>query len=155
MNADFFANYKDFMVFPDDDEYSPKEEFIPQIYQAHYIITLSLVDSLISSWVEAAKLDIDLEKSLQKVIGEWNRREKRAHNMQLLELKEDTTYLVLALSFKTRIENDEEVSKKIETMIQKEFTNSLFIGERWYTLVGEQGKKHRRLFKLLFKEYTG
>lgn len=155
MSADFFANYKDFMVFPDDDEYSLKKEFIPQVYQAHYIITLLLMDSLLSSWMEAAKLDIDIKKSLQKVIDEWNRREKGAHNMQLLELKEDTTYLVLALSFKTRIDNDEEVSKEIETMIQKEFTNSLFIGERWYTLVGEQGKMNRRLFKLMFKEYTG
>jgi hypothetical protein len=155
MSADFFANYKDYLVFPDDDEYNRNEEFTPQTYEAHYIVTLFLMDSLISTWAQADKLELDIEKSLQKVIGEWNRKEKGTHYIQLLEINETSTFLVLALSFKSKMNREEELSEKIEKLIQKEFTNSLFVGERWYTLVGDQGKKHRRLFKLHYKEYTG
>lgn len=151
MNGNFFADYKSYIVVPKDQEVS-KEEFDPEDYATYYILTLSLYDSLISSWSEAEKHEIEVEKSIETVLEEFNRKQKGCYHLQKLELESDKPYFVLALSCKTKIEN-EEATEYISYIVEKMISNPFYIGQSWYKLIGEKGRIERKLFSFSFKEY--
>lgn len=50
MNENFFADYKKFIVVPEDETKVGKEEYDPKKYAAHYILTLSIFNSRIANW---------------------------------------------------------------------------------------------------------
>ncbi|MBA9024724.1 hypothetical protein [Peribacillus huizhouensis] len=151
MNGNFFANYKDFIIYPLEED-NPKE-FDPQDYATHYILTLSLYDSLVSNWGEANKFEVDVKKSIGKVLNEFNNTQKESYHLQLLELESDKSYFVLSLSCKTKIENS-EANDRISYIIDKIISNPFYVGQSWYQLIGDKGRITRKLFCFSFKEYT-
>jgi len=153
MSGNFFDNYKDFIVVPVEDKKDYEEVFNPQDYAHHFIITFSLYYPLISCWKDAKKYDIDIEKSLQKVIRECNKKQKGSYYLQVLELEDDTSYFVLALSCNSRIENEEEFHKQISSLFERMLSNPLYVGESWYRLIDYTGRVERTLFTFTYKKY--
>ncbi|RFU60445.1 hypothetical protein [Peribacillus glennii] len=151
MDGNFFADYKKFIVLPDDNEVS-KEEYDPRDYDSYYILTLSLYDSLISSWSEAIKHEIDINKSIETVLGEFNKRQKKAYHLQLLELDDTKSYFIMALSCKTKME-DGDTDARISYFVEKMIANSFYVGQSWYKLVGDKARVERKLFRLSYREY--
>ncbi|MFC4769635.1 hypothetical protein [Effusibacillus consociatus] len=154
MSGNFFDTYKEFIVIPADDQKQYEEEFAPEHYAQHFIITLSLYDSHILCWREASKYEIEIEKSIQKVVEEFNQEEKGSYHLQILELDEDKPYFVLALSCKTKTQNEEEVKNTISYLLEWKLANALYVGEYWFRLIGEKGRIKRKLFSFACKEYT-
>ncbi|CAH0345355.1 hypothetical protein [Bacillus sp. CECT 9360] len=152
MNGNFFADYKNYIVLPVEQEVS-KEEFDPKDYGTYYILTLSLYDSLISKWSEATKFDIDVEKSIETVLAEFNKRHKSKYHLQILELESDKSYFVLALSCKNEVENQEGMDR-IPYIVEKRLSNPFYTGQCWFNLVGQRGRMSRKLFCFSFREYT-
>ncbi|MDQ0219586.1 hypothetical protein ELQ35_18820 [Peribacillus cavernae] len=150
MSGSFFADYKKFIVLPEEEV--SKEEFDPQNYATFYIVTLSLYDSLLTNWREANKYEIEVEKSIETVLEEFNRKQRGIYNLQILELESDNSYFVLALSCKSKIEN-EEANDRISHILEKILSNPFYIGQGWYKLIGEKGRIERKLFCFSFKEY--
>lgn len=153
MNEGFFANYKEFIISPLEEQKVNQIEFDPQDYHTHYILTLSLYDFLLSSWREANKYEIEVEKSIEKVLEEFNTTQKGIYHLQVLELEGDKSYFVLSLSCKTKMEN-KEANDRISYIIEKIISNPFYIGQSWFRLIGEKGRVKRKLFCFSFREYT-
>ncbi|MBS4177751.1 hypothetical protein [Lederbergia citrea] len=151
MKGNFFANYKEFIIYPLEDE--KEKEFDPKEYASHFILTFSLYESLLSNWGDAEKYAIEVEKSIQKVLDEFNHSQKGIYHLQLLELEGDKSYFVLSLSCKNKIEN-EEANDRISYIIDRLISNSFYVGQSWFRLIGNKGRNMRKLFCFSFKEYT-
>jgi hypothetical protein len=153
MSINFFDNYKEFVVIPLEDKNDHGEEFHPHDYAKHFIITLSLNDSRITCWKEAENYQIEIDKSLEKVVREFNKKAKGSYYLQILELEEDKLYFVLALSCKAKHDNEKECAENISYLLEKMIANPLYVGECWYQLIGEKGRVERKLFTYAYKEY--
>lgn len=153
MRENFFADYKKFIVIPDDGKTVGKKEFDPQDYAAYYILTMSLFNSKISTWKEAAKYGIDIEKSIKTVTEDFNIKQNGLYHLQLLELDKFKNYFILALSFKYKLET-QAAKEKISYLVDKFITNSFYVGQNWFTFIGERGRVERRLFSYSIKEYN-
>lgn len=151
MSHNFFSNYKEFIIYPLEEK--KEKEFDPKDYATHYILTLSLYDSLISNWGEAAKYGIQVEKSIEKVLEEFNNSRKGISHLQLLELEADKSYFVLSLSCKNKVE-EQDANDHISYIIEKVITNPFYVGQSWFQLIGDKGRVNRKLFCLSFREYT-
>ncbi|MBD1383347.1 hypothetical protein [Metabacillus arenae] len=152
MNGDFFDNYKKFIMIPEEQNANQSREFDPQDYEAHYILTLSLYDSLISNWGEAIKYEIEVEKSIENVLEEFNSDQKGLYHLQLLELESDKPYFVLALSCKNKFEN-QEANDRISYILEKVISNPFYVGQGWFQFIGDKGRIKRKLFCFSFTEY--
>jgi hypothetical protein len=152
MSGEFFANYKEFIRIPIEKQKHKHKEFDPQDYALHYILTLSLNDSLLSNWGEANKYEIEVDKSIEKVLEEFNKTQKGLYHLQLLELEEDQLYFVLSLSCKTKV--DKQVAEEqIAHIIEKVISNPFYVGQSWFRLIGDRGRIDRKLFCFSFIEY--
>ncbi|MFC0271743.1 hypothetical protein ACFFIX_09780 [Metabacillus herbersteinensis] len=152
MNGNFFANYKEFIIYPLEEQ-KVNKEFDPQEYATHYILTLSLYDSLLSNWGEANKYEVEVKESIEKVLEEFNNTQKEIYNLQVLELESDKSYFVLSLSCKTKIEN-QEANDRISHIVDKIISNPFYVGQSWFRLIGDKGRVIRKLFCFSFREYT-
>lgn len=153
MSNRFFADYKKFIVIPKQDEKFSEKGFDPHEFASHFILTLSIFDPVISSWTEASKHDIDVEKSIEHVLDVFNTRNHGVYHLKLLELEMDHTYFVLALSVKDKI-NPGQAEFEISNIIEKMITNPFYIGQSWYKFTSEKGRVERKLFCFSFKEYA-
>jgi hypothetical protein len=153
MSETFFTNYREFVIQPPQEQKNGEEKFNPHDYDKHFIVTFSLYDSLLSCWGEANKYEIDVEKSLENVVKECNKKEKGRYYLQVLELEEDKSYFVLALSCKTKEESTEELHETIRFLLEKRISNPLYSEEYWYRLIGEKGRIKRQPFYVSYKEY--
>nr|WP_263327787.1 hypothetical protein [Neobacillus sp. Marseille-Q6967] len=153
MNENFFADYKKFIVTPVDEKQNGKEVFDPKNYASHYILTLSIFNSRISTWEEATKYDIDVDKSIKTVLKEFNLKQHERYHLQLLELDKSKNYFVVALSSKTKFETKEE-NDRISFIVDKMLTNPFYVGQGWFNLIGEKGRVARKLFNYSFKKYA-
>jgi hypothetical protein len=153
MSENFFVDYKKFIVVPEDEMRVGKEVFDPKNYAAYYILTLSIFDSRLSTWRDASKYDIDVEKSIKTVLENFNKKQRGLYHLQLLELDKFTNYFIMALSSKTKFEPGEE-NDRISSIIDKMLTNPFYIGQNWFNLVGDKGRVERKLFCCSFKEYV-
>ncbi|GHI01106.1 hypothetical protein [Neobacillus kokaensis] len=152
MTENFFADYKKFIVVPEEEKRVGTEVFAPENYSAHYILTLSIFDTRLSTWNDAGKFEIDIEKSIKTVLEEFNQKQHKKYHLQLLELDKFTNYFILALSCKTKFEQGKEtdsISHILDTMLM----NPFYVGQKWFNLIGEKGKVERKLFCYSFKEY--
>ncbi|MGG1401266.1 hypothetical protein ABE288_26115 [Bacillus salipaludis] len=152
MNDNFFADYKNFIVVPEEVKQAGKEGFEPKSYAAHYIVTLSIYDSRLSALRDASKYEIDVEKSIKAVLKDFNQMQSKRYHLQLLELDKFKNYFILALSTKIKFEPEEE-NEKVSFIIDKMLMNSFYVGQGWFNLIGEKGKVERKLFCWSFKEY--
>mgnify|MGYP005642905791 CR=1 FL=1 len=114
---------------------------------------MSLYDSLLLNWGEANKYEIEVEKSIEKVLEEFNNTQKGIYHLQVLELESDKSYFVLSLSCKTKIEN-QEANDRISYIIDKIISNPFYVGQSWFRLIGDKGRIIRKLFCFSFSEYT-
>ncbi|WP_409300883.1 hypothetical protein [Peribacillus sp. SCS-155] len=152
MSENFFADYNKFVVLPDEQLKSLNKEYDPLDFVSHHIITMTLYDALLQQWSEAAKFEVDVEKSISAVLKEFNFRHKHTYHLKLLELDLSKSYFVLALSSKEKLEN-KEADSKIKYIIEKLLTNPFYIGQSWYKFIGERGRIERKLFCFSSKEY--
>lgn len=153
MNENFFANYKKFVVEPQDEKRVGKEAFDPENYAAHYILTLSIYNSRLSSLRDAGKFEIDVEKSIKTVLEDFNQKQRNKYHLHLLELDKFKNYFILALSSKTKFEPGEE-NDRISFIVDKLLMNPFYIGQNWFNLIGDKGRVDRKLFCWSFKEYV-
>lgn len=154
MSGEFFANYKEFIRIPIDKQKHKDKEFDPRDYASHYILTLSLNDSLLSNWREAHKYEIEVGKSIKKVLEEFNKVQEGIYHLQLLELEDDKSYFVLSLSCKTKVEK-QAAEEQIVHIIEKVISNPFYVGQSWFRLIGDRGRINRKLFCFSFIEYKG
>lgn len=152
MKENFFADYKKYIVVPVDEKKVGKEEYNPNNYAAYYILTLSIFNSKISTWKDASKYEIDIEKSIKIVLEDFNQRLYDKYHLQLLELNKFSNYFILALSTKDRFHPDEE-EVRISEIVNKMITNSFYVRQNWFNLIGEKGRIERKLFSCSYKEY--
>ncbi|MCQ6277698.1 hypothetical protein [Bacillus sp. EB600] len=152
MSENFFADYKKFIVVPEDENRVGKEVYDPKNYAAYYILTLSIFNSRISTWRDASKFEIDVEKSIKTVILDFNQNQRGIYHLQLLELDRFKNYFILALSSKTKFE-EEEAKERISFIIDRILTNPFYVAQNWFNLIGEKGRVERKLFCWSFKEY--
>jgi len=153
MSENFFANYKKFVVPPSKQQRVGDEEFKPKDYATYYILTVSLYDSLLRNWIDAFEYEIDIRKSIEKVISDFNEKQNGKYHLQLLEFDEEKSYFVIAWSCKNKVEN-QEANEMITTYIEESISNPFYIGENWYKLIGQKGRVERKLFNISLKEYT-
>ncbi|MBS4208048.1 hypothetical protein [Bacillus sp. FJAT-50079] len=151
MRTNFFANYKEFIIYPKEKE--KEKEFDPKDYATHYILTLSLNDPSISNWEEANKYEIEIEKSIEQVLEAFNTSQKGIYHLLLLEIEDDQSYFVLSLSCKTKIES-QEANDHVSYIMDRIVSNPFYVGQSWFRLVGDKARGERRLFNYSFKEYT-
>ncbi|SMQ77574.1 hypothetical protein SAMN05444673_2909 [Bacillus sp. OV166] len=152
MNENFFADYKNYIVVPEDEKQVGNEVFDPKNFEAFYILTLSIFDSRLSTWKDASKFEIDVEKSIKIVLRDFNQMERKKYHLQLLEFDKYKNYFILALSSKTKF-NPVEEKDRINDLIDKKVTNSFYVGQNWFNLIGDKGRVARKLFCYSFKEY--
>jgi hypothetical protein len=152
MNENFFADYKNYIVVPEDEK-AGDEVFNPQNFEAYYILTLSIFDSRLSTWKDASKFEIDVEKSIKIVLSDFNQRQRKKYHLQLLEFDRYKNYFILALSAKTKF-NSEEEKDRITYIIDNILTNPFYVGQGWFNMIGEKGKVARKLFCCSFKKYV-
>jgi uncharacterized protein YozE (UPF0346 family) len=152
MIENFFADYKNYIVVPEDEK-QVNEVFDPQKYDAYYILTLTIFDSRLSTWKDAIKFEIDVEKSIKTVLKDFNQMQREKYHLQLLELDKFKNYFILALSSKTKFNPGEE-NDRISHIIDKILTNPFYVGQSWFNLIGEKGRVARKLFCCSFKEYV-
>src|SRR5436305_7872698 len=145
MSENFFADYKKFIVVPEDENRVGKEVYDPKNYSAYYILTLSIFNSRISTWRDASKFEIDVEKSIKTVLLDFNQKQRGIYHLQLLELDRFKNYFILALSSKTKFEQEEE-NERISFIIDKMLTNPFYVAQNWFNLIGEKGRVERKLF---------
>lgn len=153
MIENFFADYKNYIVVPEDEKKVVNEVIDPKDYAAYYILTLSMFDSRLTTWNDARKFEIDVEKSIKKVLRDFNQMQREKFHLQLLELDKSKNYFILALSSKTKFKPGEE-KNQIENIIDKKLTNPFYVGQNWFNLIGDKGKVTRKLFCCSFKEYV-
>lgn len=153
MSENFFANYKKFVIPPLKQHRVGNEEFNPNDYATYYILTVSLYDSLLTNWKDADEYEINIHKSIDKVLTEFNEKKHDNYHLQLLEFEEDKSYFVIALSFKNKIDH-QEANEMISNYIEELISNYFYNGENWYKLIGHKGRVERKLFNISIKEYT-
>ena len=153
MSEKFFANYKDFILIPIEEQTVLQKEFEPQNFGMHYILTLSLYDSLLSKWSEASKFEIEVEKSIEKVLKDFNKTQNGVYYLQLLEINSEKTYFVLSLSCKSTIKKEEE-EDRISHIIENILSNPFYVGQSWFRIIGNKGRIKRKLFSFSYKQYT-
>ena len=153
MKGSFFADYKKYIVIPQEEQKVSEKAFDPQEYASHFILTLSIYEPVVCNQIEARKHEIDVEKSIERVLTNFNQKHRGAYLLQLLELEDDKPYFVLALSSEKRIEKAEAESQ-LTDIIEKLITNPFYIGQGWYKLISEKGRVERKLFCFSYKEYT-
>lgn len=153
MSEGFFADYKKFIIIPEEEHKVGKKAFDPSDYASHYILTLSIFESVITDWRQAAKHDIDVGKSIHNVLEEFNIKHYRAYHLQLLELDMDKSYFVLALSSRNKIE-PEASQVQVRDIVEKMISNPFYIGQSWYKLTSERGRVERKIFSFSYKEYS-
>ncbi|MFP5115274.1 hypothetical protein ACSU64_23270 [Bacillaceae bacterium C204] len=149
----FFADYKNYVVVPEDEKQVVNEVFDPQNFAAYYILTLSIFDSRLSTWNDASKFEIDVEESIKTVLRNFNQNQRKKYHLQLLELDQCKNYFILALSSKTKFNPGEE-KDRIADIIEKLLTNPFYVGQSWFNLIGDKGRVARKLFCYSFKEYV-
>jgi hypothetical protein len=152
MSENFFADYKKFIVEPENSNLTYKDVYDPQNYAAYYILTLSIFNSRLTSWREASKYEIDVEKSIKTVLADFNKKQQGTYHLQLLELDKFKNYFILALSTKTKFEPNEE-NDRISIIIDKMLTNPFYVSQNWFNMIGEKGRVERKLFSWSFREY--
>lgn len=152
MIENFFADYKKFIVEPEDEKRVINEVYNPKNFAAYYILTLSIFDSRLATWKDASKYELDIEKSIKTVLKDFNQNQREHYHLQLLELDKFKNYFILALSTKTKY-NSEEAKDKISFIIDRILTNPFYVGQNWFNLIGEKGRVARKLFCWSFKEY--
>ncbi|MFP5105871.1 hypothetical protein ACSU6B_03740 [Neobacillus sp. C211] len=152
MIENFFADYKNYIVVPEDERQVGNEVFDPKHFEAYYILTLSIFDSRLSTWKDASKFEIDVEKSIKIVLRDFNQIERQKYHLQLLEFDKYKNYFILALSSKTKFNPGEE-KDRINELIDKKVTNPFYVGQNWFNLIGDKGRVARKLFCCSFKEY--
>ncbi|WP_160718753.1 hypothetical protein [Bacillus sp. USDA818B3_A] len=153
MMENFFADYKNFVVVPEDETKVVNEVFDPKNFAAYYILTLTLFDSRLSTWKEASKFEIDVEKSIKTVLTKFNQMQREKYHLQLLELDRYKNYFILALSSKTKFQPEEE-KDRMNYIVEKILTNPFYVGQGWFNFIGEKGRVARKLFSYSFKEYV-
>jgi hypothetical protein len=153
MIENFFADYKKFIVVPEDEKSVVNEAFDPNKFAAYYILTLSIFDSRLKTWKDASKYEIDVEKSIGTVLLDFNQKQRANYHLQLLELDQSTNYMILALSSKTKFDSDKE-KDRISFIVDNILTNPLYIGQNWFNLIGHKGRVARKLFNCSYKEYV-
>lgn len=151
MSENFFADYKKFIVEPENSNLI-KEVYDPKNYAAYYILTLSIFNSRLTSWREASKYEIDVEKSIKTVLADFNKKQHGIYHLQLLELDKFKNFFVLALSSKTKFAPDEE-NTRISFIIDKLLTNPFYVSQNWFNMIGEKGRIERKLFCWSYREY--
>lgn len=149
----FFADYKKFIIEPEDEKTVGNESFDPNKYAAYYILTLSLFDSRLTTWKDARKFEIDVEKSIGIVLKDFNQNQSENYHLQLLEVDQSKNYFILALSSKIKFDRDKE-SERISFIVDRILTNPFYIGQNWYNLIGHKGKVARKLFNCSYREYV-
>ncbi|MEW9668379.1 hypothetical protein [Ammoniphilus sp. 3BR4] len=152
MGVKFFDNYKQFVTIPPEKKPEDELKFHPEDYDKYFIITVSLYNPLVSCWREANKYHIEIETSLNRVGEEFNKRHWGSDYLQVLELEEDKLYFVWALSCKSKKESKENLQDRVSYFLEK-LSNSLYVGESWYQLIGDKGRINRQLFSYTWKEY--
>ncbi|WP_026695793.1 hypothetical protein [Peribacillus kribbensis] len=152
MTAKFFADYDKFIVVPADENHDSVKTFNPQEFATHYILTLSLFDSLLQKWSDADKYEIDIEKSIDNVLKEFNKSQRKMYYLQLLEFDKEKPYFVLALSSRIKPEDTDDQGC-VSYVVEKLLSNPFYIGERWYVFIGDRGRIERRIFRYSYKEY--
>lgn len=152
MSENFFADYKKFVVEPEDVNLANKDVYDPKNYAAYYILTLSIFNSRLTTWRDASKYEIDVEKNIKTVLADFNQKQKGVFHLQLLELDKFKNYFILALSSKTKFEQNEE-NERISFIIEKMLTNPFYVGQNWFNIIGEKGKVERKLFCWSYREY--
>jgi hypothetical protein len=153
MIENFFADYKKFIVVPEDKKGVVNEVFDPRNYAANYILTLSIFDSRLSTWKDASKFEIDVEKSIKTVLKDFNQKQREKYYLQLLELDRFKNYFIVALSSKTKF-NPAEENERIAHIIDNILSNPFYVGQGWFNFIGERGRVARKLFCFSFKEYV-
>lgn len=149
----FFADYKKFIVEPEDEKTVVNEAYDPNKYAAYYILTLSLFDSRLTTWKDAYKFEIDVKESIGTVLMDINQKQREKYHLQLLELDQSKNYFILALSSKTKFDQAEE-KDSISFIVDYILTNPFYIGQNWFNLIGHKGKVARKLFNCSYKEYV-
>lgn len=152
MSENFFADYKKFIVEPENSNLTYKDVYDPQNYAAYYILTLSIFNSRLTSWREASKYEIDVEKSIKTVLADFNKKQQGTYHLQLLELDKFKNYFILALSTKTKFEPNVE-NDRISIIIDKMLTNPFYVSQNWFNMIGEKGRVERKLFCWSYREY--
>jgi hypothetical protein len=153
MIENFFDDYKNYIVVPEDEKRVVNETYDPKNFAAFYILTLSIFDSRLATWKDASKFEIDVEKSIKTVLKDFNQKQKKRYHLQLLELDRFKNYFILALSSNTKFNPGEE-KDRIAYIIDNILTNPFYVGQGWFNLIGEKGKVARKLFCCSFKEYA-
>jgi hypothetical protein len=152
MSGNFFADYKKFIVEPEDVNQAYKDVYDPKNYAAYYILTLSIFNSRLTTWRDASKYEIDVEKSIKTVLTDFNKKQQATYHLQLLELDRFKNYFILALSSKTKFE-PEEANDRISYIVDKMLTNPLYVAHNWFNVIGEKGRVERKLFCWSYREY--
>lgn len=153
MIENFFADYKNYIVVPEDEKHDVNKVFDPKNYAAYYILTLSIFDSRFTTWKDASKFEIDIENSIKTVLRDFNQMQREQYHLQLLELDRYKNYFILALSAKTKFNPGEE-NDRIAYVIDRILTNPFYVGQSWFNLIGDKGRVARKLFCYSFKEYV-
>lgn len=153
MSDRFFGNYKAFVVIPEKEQKGVPKAFDPSNYTRHFVLTFSLYDSLIANWKEASKFQVQPKQSLARVVNAFNLKHGDAVYLQVLEMEEDQSYFVLALSCKTAGDQEQADMNRINHLLEKDFATDLLIAETWYQLIGAKGKFERKLFSYSILPY--
>ncbi|SEN21916.1 hypothetical protein SAMN05192533_11072 [Mesobacillus persicus] len=153
MSTQFFADYKKYIVIPVEKPEFSKKSFDPREYASHYILTLSIFEPVICNWTQASKHEIDVKKSIEDVLTVFNQKHYGQFHLELLEIVEDKTYFVVALSVKNTVE-PQQAEFEISNIVDKMISNPFYIGQSWYKLTSEKGRVERKLFSFSFKEYA-
>jgi len=153
MIENFFADYKNFVVVPDDEKQLVNDVYDPKNFAAYYILTLSIYDSRLTTWKDASKYEIDVEKSIKTVLTNFNQSQREKYHLQVLELDRFNNYFILALSSKTKFNLGEE-QERIAYIVDKLLMNPFYVGQSWFNFIGDKGKVARKLFCYSFKEYN-
>ncbi len=152
MNHQFFADYKKYIVFPDEEKNGRNKAFDPHDFASHFIVTLTVYQPVIDCWQQAGKFGIDIKAGLEAVIAAFNGKHRGSWHIELLELDEQSPYIVLALSSKQEVA-DAAADNFIHQIVERQLTNPLYIGQLWYQLTNERGRIERKLFSSSFRKY--
>ena len=153
MNHHFFADYKKYVVFPDEENKGRNKAFDPHDFASHFIVTLTIYQPVIECWQQAEKFSIDIKSSLEAVLAAFNGKHRGIWHLELLELDEQSLYIVLALSSKEEVPEG-EAENLIFQVIERQLSNPLYIGQSWYQLTNERGRVERKLFCSSFRKYN-
>jgi hypothetical protein len=111
MIENFFADYKHYIVVPEDEKKVVNEVIDPKDYAAYYILTLSMFDSRLTTWNDARKFEIDVEKSIKSVLRDFNQMQREKFQLQLLELDKSKNYFILVFLLKQNLNKGKKKTK--------------------------------------------